>query len=138
MSACGSCQGSLIVKWSTWRQNCPGSLVTVASYPLEIPFDTAVPAWAYLNITLLDKFDAAMAQTVLDEPDVTPGNQTISTSSSSFTQDTALTPTSTSSSTFTASETDPATGSSSRKNSVPAIVGGRIVGVVGFIVWVLH
>ncbi|KAG8761679.1 hypothetical protein FRC14_000063 [Serendipita sp. 396] len=79
-----------------------------------------------------------MAQAVLDEPDVTPGNQTISTSSSSFTQDTTLTPTSTGSSTLTASETDPATGSSSRKNSVPVIVGGRIGGVVGFIVWVLN
>ncbi|KAG8799585.1 hypothetical protein FRC16_004787 [Serendipita sp. 398] len=131
MSACGSCQMQQIVRWSIWRQNCPSSLVTVSSYPLQIPSGTAVPAWAYLNVTYLDRFDAAAAQSVLTEPDVTSDLSSTPTSSSS--SDPTTTPASTTSNTTTpsASETSPVPDSPSGKNNIPAIVGGTVGGVVG-------
>ncbi|KAG8824684.1 hypothetical protein FRC17_009039 [Serendipita sp. 399] len=128
MSACGSCQSQQIVPWSSWRRNCPSSLVTIANYPLEIPSGTVVPAWAYLNVTALDRFDAAAAQAVIDEPESSSGSIPSSTSSSSsFTSSSSSATSSTSSPSQTVASSD----SPSDKNNIPAIVGGTVGGVVG-------
>ncbi|EGN97447.1 hypothetical protein SERLA73DRAFT_169774 [Serpula lacrymans var. lacrymans S7.3] len=50
ISACAACQNQLWVSWDTWSTNCSG-YVYFMTYPNNIPQETVVPAWAYLNVT---------------------------------------------------------------------------------------
>jgi len=49
--ACSNCQGGSIASWTDWIVNCDN--VAVAQYPHDIPPGTAVPHWAYCNVTTL-------------------------------------------------------------------------------------
>lgn len=108
-----------IFRWSTWIANCSSDLVSVASYPLAISPATAVPAWAYIDITESDQFIATVASAALDSPESTAGGPSSTTSAS----------TTTSSSTETASESSAPSTSSNDNTGV--IVGSVVGGVVG-------
>jgi len=81
--ACTVCQGETVQRWSFWEQNCEAVYVT--QYPLDIPAGTAVPHWAYLNVTTTDIWDAAAASAVANLPEstgVTPQVSTLTSSTS--------------------------------------------------------
>ncbi|THH28014.1 hypothetical protein EUX98_g6170 [Antrodiella citrinella] len=61
IQACAVCQGDPIVPWSTWNQNCTAAIYE-SVYPEPIPSGTAVPAWAFLDVTVSDNFNASAAQ----------------------------------------------------------------------------
>lgn len=48
--ACTACQNVSTQPWSFWVQNCDS--VYVSEYPGNIPLHTAVPNWAYVNVTV--------------------------------------------------------------------------------------
>jgi hypothetical protein len=58
-------------------------LTTKDRYPNHISSDTAVPAWAYLDVSSTDKFEAVSASQAVDLPESTIGNNEMPTSSSS-------------------------------------------------------
>ncbi|TDL21525.1 hypothetical protein BD410DRAFT_840475 [Rickenella mellea] len=62
LSACGLCQNRTIIPWSSWDTNCKNVFVTV--YPEDIPSSTAIPAWAYVNVSTSDIFDLNNARTL--------------------------------------------------------------------------
>jgi len=67
--ACTACQGVTIQQWSFWDVNCPS--VFVAQYPGVIPGNTAVPHWAYLDVTVLNTWSANDSQAAGDKPEST-------------------------------------------------------------------
>jgi len=75
--ACTACQGQTTQSWTSWDQNC--GTVFVTQYPLEIPVDTAVPGWAYLNVTGADRWDEAASRADADLPESTGTGPTVST-----------------------------------------------------------
>ncbi|KIP11619.1 hypothetical protein PHLGIDRAFT_457951 [Phlebiopsis gigantea 11061_1 CR5-6] len=119
ISECSVCQGDLVRPWSQWIANCTNSTF-VMSFPRPIPSGTAIPAWAFLNVTMTDTFDPATAQLYQasnsTESSAPPASSTSSVLSSN---------TQTSTSTGTASST------ASPKTNVGAIAGGVVGGVVG-------
>ncbi|PVF99557.1 hypothetical protein CPB86DRAFT_289726 [Serendipita vermifera] len=71
--SCNSVIYQLYSAWSYWRTNCTDDgLITVATYPKPIPFGTAVPAWAYLDITMDDSFNPTDAKAMMYTPESTP------------------------------------------------------------------
>lgn len=62
-SACAACQGEEWLSWTFWRQNCVQNLITVGQYPLDIPAGTAVPAWAFQNVALTDRWNISLTAT---------------------------------------------------------------------------
>jgi len=71
--ACSSCQGGSISSWTTWSANCNN--VTLAGYPHTIPQGTAIPRWAFYDITSLpgETYNDTVAMAIGDEPEETPG-----------------------------------------------------------------
>ncbi|KDQ60966.1 hypothetical protein JAAARDRAFT_31964 [Jaapia argillacea MUCL 33604] len=121
MSACGSCQNRTIETWSTWSFNC--SSVYVGVYPQNIPLGTAVPAWAYLDVTKADIFDPAAAE-ALNAPESTA---TSSKPTGSLTSSGPSSGTASSTTTGPPSSTSTAAG---KKSNTGAIAGGVVAGVV--------
>lgn len=112
VSACASCQGNIYLRWSLFNLNCTdGQNVPVGEFNKDIPEQTAVPHWAYQNVSVADTFDEQKAKSDSDAPESTA--QPAPT----------LTPTS----------TPPSATSnvgSQKHTNVGAIVGGVIGGVV--------
>ncbi|KAF9053886.1 hypothetical protein BDZ89DRAFT_297756 [Hymenopellis radicata] len=79
-SACAACQGKNYVSWSAWNAQCPEAFIS--SLPSEIPENTSIPQWAYLNYAEGDTFDAAKAQEWASKhlPDYYPTSTTTTTS----------------------------------------------------------
>ncbi|KAI9571580.1 hypothetical protein HD554DRAFT_2168849 [Boletus coccyginus] len=124
MSACGLCQNSTIIGWSVWNTNC--TTLYPGFFPLDIPAGTAVPQWAFQDVTKSDLFNVTLAQSVGDNPESTALNTAQSTGS--------VNPVSTvASASLTASPSPTAidTASSGGGSSTAAIVGGVVGGVVG-------
>ncbi|KAG2351624.1 hypothetical protein BDR07DRAFT_1500791 [Suillus spraguei] len=123
ISACGDCQNATYLTWSSWSYNC--TQIYLGVYPNNIPSGTAVPNWAYLNVTT-NGFDPVAAQNDGDLPEstATKAQSTVSVPSSS-----------TASATLTSSSGSPTASSTSSNNSkssnAGAIAGGVVGGVVG-------
>ncbi|RPD75671.1 hypothetical protein L226DRAFT_560155 [Lentinus tigrinus ALCF2SS1-7] len=153
-AACGLCQGANIDPWPTYSTNC--TQVSIGSYPEPIPGGTAIPAWAFLDVTTNSTFNivAAMALAAQDPPDVRSNLTTSAGASSTSTSSTTSTSSSKSmlsgaSSSITTStssqsvvtnsastSTASATGSASefpdhRHSDIGAIVGGTVGGIIG-------
>lgn len=94
-------------------------------HPNRISSDTAVPAWAYLDVVTGDKFDPASAQQAVNLPESTVGNEASAFSS---------TP---SSSTSFETPTLAPGGPNNQSNHTPAIVGGTVGGLFGLSIIVL-
>ncbi|EJF62913.1 hypothetical protein BD309DRAFT_957603 [Dichomitus squalens] len=131
IAACATCQGQeeFIVPWSTYQQNC--STVYIEQYPENIPVGTAVPAWAYLDITTNNTFNPVQAEAVAAQnvPESTASGTPSSTSNGA-----TLTapPTETSSSDGAPnSGSNSNSGTSSKKSNVGPIVGGVVGGIGG-------
>ncbi|KAI0696729.1 hypothetical protein BC835DRAFT_1414122 [Cytidiella melzeri] len=117
LGACAFCQGDFNLPWSSWKENCTNSFV--AQFPRNIPPTTAIPAWAYYDVSVTDRFNLTVAQALAsqDSPDSTA----------------SLTPSSTSASKSTSppSPSNVQQTSPSKKSAVGPIVGGVIGGVGG-------
>ncbi|THG92818.1 hypothetical protein EW145_g8576 [Phellinidium pouzarii] len=61
MGACSTCQNATLVPWTSWATSC--SSVFVDLFPEDIPADTAVPGWAYENVTAANIFNPSQAVT---------------------------------------------------------------------------
>ncbi|KAI9571579.1 hypothetical protein HD554DRAFT_1790893 [Boletus coccyginus] len=124
ISACGLCQNRTIISWSVWYTNC--TTLYPGFFPLDIPTGTAVPQWAFQDVTTSDLFNVTLAQSVGDIPESTAPNSAQSTGS--------VNPASTvASASLTAlpSPTGTGTTSSGSSSSTAAIVGGVVGGVAG-------
>ncbi|KAI0356569.1 hypothetical protein OH77DRAFT_1423500 [Trametes cingulata] len=133
IAACSTCQGqgAFVVPWSLYAENC--STVYVNNYPEGIPVGTAVPAWAYLDITTTNRFDPVAAEALVNQgaPESTP-------SSNSPTAGTVLTNAPSATSTAIGAPQSPdsntdSPSSSKKSNNLGAIVGGAVSGGVGLI-----
>ncbi|TFK93939.1 hypothetical protein K466DRAFT_658224 [Polyporus arcularius HHB13444] len=136
INACAACQGQLLytIPWSLYAQNC--STVYVQKFPDDIPLGTAVPAWAYMDITRNGTFnpDAAEAIANQNKPDATATISVISAGPTSSFSSLSLPPTSTSHGASGSGSTGAPSKSgsgSSKSSNVGPIVGGVVGGVVG-------
>ncbi|KAI6128297.1 hypothetical protein EV401DRAFT_1853747 [Pisolithus croceorrhizus] len=111
VSACAYCQSYNYVSWPYWVTNCSSPYV---GYSENIPSGTAIPQWAYQNVTLSGTFNVTLAQVVGDSPESTATSAQVTASSISTSTDltASLTPT-------------------PKSNNTGAIVGGAVGGVVG-------
>lgn len=132
--ACGSCQGGVAVTWLYWITHC--SQVYVAQYPYDIPFGTAVPRWAFFNVTTLanQTYDDVVARSIGRDPEALPmkslSTSTMRTSRSTSTRKTPQTSSLSSSSISSPTPTnDGPDGVTTR-----AIVGGVVGGVVPLLI----
>ncbi|TDL21359.1 hypothetical protein BD410DRAFT_789792 [Rickenella mellea] len=80
LSACGVCQSHAIITWSRWKTNC--TTVYLSVYPEDIPSGTAIPAWAYLDISTSDIFNPAAAQALQSSPESTASLSRVTQSAS--------------------------------------------------------
>ncbi|KAI0341930.1 hypothetical protein BDW22DRAFT_1358021 [Trametopsis cervina] len=68
ISACAACHNASYTTWTSWKEGCGSPIV--AQFPKDIPQDTAIPAWAFLDVTAVNEFDpiAAKAFAANDSP----------------------------------------------------------------------
>ncbi|KAK2463070.1 hypothetical protein APHAL10511_004725 [Amanita phalloides] len=110
LSACGACQDRSWIKWSQYTPNCSEVYLTV--YPKQIPADTGVPHWAYLDVSVANTFNAVAASSAVGPESTTP---TVASTASSGSKSTSR----------------PSSSShSSSSNHAGAIAGGVIGGIV--------
>ncbi|KAI0773759.1 hypothetical protein C8Q74DRAFT_779488 [Fomes fomentarius] len=161
LTACERCQFAPDVSlhalpWSGWSENCTST--SLMTYPLTIPGGTAVPAWAFQDVTTNDRFDVAdaEAEALQDLPDTTasvlPSSTSAPPTSTLVTfispSSTSLTSTDSDSSSTSSAPTSASTGSgaapagaggagagagSTKNNNLGAIVGGVVGGVIGLL-----
>ncbi|KAH6918420.1 hypothetical protein BKA70DRAFT_1247150 [Coprinopsis sp. MPI-PUGE-AT-0042] len=118
LSACAECQGNDYLRWSAWNGNC--SEVYLETYPRDIPTGVKVPHWAYIDVSIDDRYNATRAQAALGpESTAPPRPQSTRTNGGSSSR-----PSATGSSTATPSGEE-------NKTNVGAIAGGVVGGVVG-------
>ncbi|KAF9262805.1 hypothetical protein L218DRAFT_959949 [Marasmius fiardii PR-910] len=115
LSACAGCQGARYLTWTSYSTNCSSS---EENAPVIIPFGTAVPSWAYINVNP-NGFDPVAARESANGPESTGTPQPTGTNTQSLTPG--------SSSTRLSSESGGGGGSS----NAGAIAGGVIGGIVG-------
>jgi len=120
--ACASCQSGQIYSWTAWIAAC--QVLAVARYPKTLPQGTAVPHWAYFNVTSATNqtYDQATMIALGPNPEETPPPaSTLSISSTSRT----------SSGTGTSTALPvPTSDSSNNGPNVAAIVGGVVGSIV--------
>ncbi|GJE94972.1 hypothetical protein PsYK624_111490 [Phanerochaete sordida] len=134
ISACALCQGEEYVPWPTWNANC--SNTSIEQFPNPIPLGTAVPAWAYMPLTL-DAWNATKAEAfeTPNNTDITASGSASSDSIPPFTStspNSVITPTPVTTA-GAAANVSPA----KQKTDVGAIVGGVVGGVAGLVLAVL-
>ncbi|KAJ7775081.1 hypothetical protein B0H16DRAFT_84941 [Mycena metata] len=108
LSACSECQSGQVLTWSAFNAHC--TTVYTGIFVNNIPSGTAVPHWAYQNVTIDDGFNSTVAQMQLNAPESTANSQATSTSNPDATG---------------------APGASSKKSNAGAIAGGVVGGLVG-------
>jgi len=123
--ACAACQGGQIYSWVEWIPQCQSVYVT--QYPIDIAQGTAVPYWAYYNITALpnETWNDTVAISVGRDPEQKPKSiNTIATSSATGPKDTI---------TKTSGSSNPTSDSNDGGDDGPN-VGAIVGGVVGSVV----
>lgn len=70
--ACATCQDATAYPWLTWVGACEG--VYVSAYPSTIPQGTAIPQWAFFNVTRLagGLYDDGNAKSIGRDPEAFP------------------------------------------------------------------
>ncbi|KIM62167.1 hypothetical protein SCLCIDRAFT_120554 [Scleroderma citrinum Foug A] len=133
IAACSICQNRTYIAWSSWSTNC--TTVYPGVYPENVPSGTAIPHWAYQDVTTSDDFNATLAQLTGDTPESTATKaQATATAVTSSALPASIT------SSGNAGTQSPSPSSSSKSNT-GAIVGGAVGGVVvlgaiaAFITW---
>ncbi|KAF9790611.1 hypothetical protein BJ322DRAFT_400690 [Thelephora terrestris] len=80
--ACISCQNGTVYSWPQWIPQCTTISITV--YPADVAQGTAVPHWAYVNVTSLPGtiYSDSVAMSVGRDPEEFPSTNTNTTGSS--------------------------------------------------------
>ncbi|KAL0946687.1 hypothetical protein HGRIS_012874 [Hohenbuehelia grisea] len=137
LSACGACQNRTWVNWYTWSSHCPAAMTNYDTYPGDIPPETAVPAWAFINVLehpeMNATFSPRVAEGVGNMPESKGPASQSSTSTSSSSMPTSLTSPTTTATSLGFSSTSVASASSSALTTqvnAAAIVGGILGGVL--------
>ncbi|KAI5119184.1 hypothetical protein M0805_000638 [Coniferiporia weirii] len=121
MGACSTCQNGTIITWDSWSAAC--SNVYIDTFPEDIPADSAVPGWAYENVTITGLYNVTEA---LDD------DSPESTATHVQTTQTAVGSSSSPGSTLPASGSGSGSNGSHKSSSnTGAIAGGVVGGVVG-------
>ncbi|KAJ7510060.1 hypothetical protein B0H11DRAFT_1173923 [Mycena galericulata] len=81
LSACSDCQSGKVLTWSEFNVNC--TTVYLQQFSGNIPSATAVPHWAYQNVTVNNGFNATLAQMQLNAPESTHNSQPTATNTPS-------------------------------------------------------
>ncbi|KAG9318849.1 hypothetical protein JVU11DRAFT_954 [Chiua virens] len=125
ISACGLCQNRTIIGWSAWNTNC--STVYLGVFTSGVPSGTAVPQWAFQDVTTSNSFNVTLAQATGDNPESTASNpqSTATNAATSSTTSVSLT------ATPSASSTSSSASSASSNSDAGAIAGGVVGGVGG-------
>ncbi|KAF8622269.1 hypothetical protein AX15_007144 [Amanita polypyramis BW_CC] len=127
VSACSICQGGSQQGWRNYSSAC--SHTYIGQYPEDILSTTAIPHWAYIDISGTNVFDTNQALSVGDEPETTKGLAMTSVS------------------TVTVSVTQSATSGSNKssKSIAGPVVGGVIGGLAlvalvvgGILFWIMR
>jgi hypothetical protein len=166
VSACGLCQGRIIINWTNWVAGCSGANGPYKGYPEAIPPNTAFPDWAYIDVSIPNNFSLSAAQALVGPsyPESTPVSQSLLTGTGAASTSSASpiltsvaggggggggvsTPAfSFSNPTVTGTGSNPSdsgTGSGSSTSNAGAIAGGVVGGLValgliaGLIAWLL-
>ncbi|KAG9003397.1 hypothetical protein FRB90_011184 [Tulasnella sp. 427] len=137
ISACAQCQGSQWISWSYWRTNCPTGEVTVGQYPLDIPEGTGVPAWAYQDVALSDRWNASLAL-----PQIATGTESTYYGTPTASVSYHVTTTGDVGTGTAAATSQTASSSSGSKSNAGAIAGGVVGGIallalIGALVWLI-
>ncbi|KAJ1308266.1 hypothetical protein OPQ81_003981 [Rhizoctonia solani] len=117
ISACALCQKASAGSWGQWVASCPNNLINVGKYPIPLPPNVAVPAWAYYDFTAAGAFNPITASQLT-------GRESSAVSSVSSTA------TATTGSTSTPQPISNQLQSNSNVNT-GAIVGGVVGGILG-------
>jgi len=130
--ACSTCQGAPnILSWMNWTSQC--TTIYVAEFPYKIPPGTAIPRWAFYNVTALpdQKYNDTVASAIGRDPEATPSPLSTLSSHSS----TKTSPPSTWSKSPPSSTPLPTpTSDSNNRIATGAIVGGVVGSVVPLII----
>jgi len=113
ISACGICQNRTAEGWTSWSYNCTS--VFPEEFTKNIPPGTAVPAWAYLDVTTEDEINLSDMQADMNAPEST-GTSAPTASASSIPSGA------------------PAPTSGSNKSSNAGVIAGGVVGGLGLFV----
>jgi len=121
--ACSTCQGGMIYSWLRWITQCDSVYVT--QYPIDIAPGTAVPRWAFYDVTTLPNqtYDDSVAIGIGRDPEATPKQMSTLSLKSSTSGGSSPTHTGSGNSTVSGSKTN-----------IGAIVGGVVGGVVLLII----
>lgn len=130
-SACEACQTRTVIQWGQWEAYC--KVVYVSEYPFNIRGDTAVPRWAFINVTEQGIFNVTSAENVGRDPEATGTTPaTLSLISTSSTKKVPFLASSYSSSPSTSG--NDINGATSTQKNVAAIIGGVVGGVAGLVI----
>ncbi|CAE6521301.1 unnamed protein product [Rhizoctonia solani] len=121
IQACSLCQGGRTASWGNWISNCSTNVVTIGSYPRQLPPFVAIPGWAYLDFTSQGTFQPQPAR-----------QAAVTASESKSAPAQTQRPTSVGTATSTATSTLSNSGS-----NAGAIAGGVVGGVVGLALLVI-
>ncbi|KIO32739.1 hypothetical protein M407DRAFT_18206, partial [Tulasnella calospora MUT 4182] len=116
-------------------------MITIGQYPLDIPLGTGVPAWAYQDVGLTDRWNQSLAlPQVSAAPESTYyGTPTASISYHVSTAGDVATQTDATSAVVT--ETSPSSNGSNKSNVGPiagGVIGGIVIlAIIGVLVWLL-
>ncbi|KAF9790609.1 hypothetical protein BJ322DRAFT_1037327 [Thelephora terrestris] len=122
--ACTSCQNGTIYSWTKWIAQCVN--ISISQYPVDIAQGTALPRWAFINVTSLPNmtYSDTVAMSVGRDPEALPNS--ITTVSMVSTSTTGI-------STLTKNSTDlpvpTNVNDTAKSDNTGAIVGG-VVGTV--------
>ncbi|KAJ7632800.1 hypothetical protein FB45DRAFT_913531 [Roridomyces roridus] len=110
LSACSECQSAQVITWTDFNKNCSTPYLQI--FNQNIPPATAVPHWAYQNVTAQtdDKFNATLAQLQVNGPESTSNPQPTTTNLPSVSPSASASP--------------------GKKSHAGAIAGGVVGGVV--------
>ncbi|KAG8891114.1 hypothetical protein FRB98_000123 [Tulasnella sp. 332] len=130
-NACAACQNDLWVTWSNWSANCTSNITTIGQWPLDIPAQTEVPAWAYQNVTLSDTFLIADAQatTGIGPESTYPGTPTATVNPHSSSSSLVVATSVATMPNINPTPTQASSNSGGSKTPVGPIVGGVIGGI---------
>ncbi|KAH9853889.1 hypothetical protein C2E23DRAFT_902766 [Lenzites betulinus] len=124
--ACATCQGAEIgIKtWDDFSADC--NQTSLSAYPEDVPDGTSIPAWAYIDPTVIGRLDLPGAKQMAEDHDPD------STASGSYVPE-ATSGSKAPASGGTGSSAGPSAASGSKHKSNVALIGGVVGGVVGAI-----
>ncbi|KIJ22842.1 hypothetical protein M422DRAFT_276676 [Sphaerobolus stellatus SS14] len=73
VAACAACQDGAPLPWTNWITNCAQSDISISKYPEDIPQNTSIPQWAFLDVVSVNDWDVTASLNLANQhlPDIT-------------------------------------------------------------------